>query len=1375
MAFRFLLLILFPIFCCLPCWSYAQRARLDVISSDQGLSQGMIYDILQDRTGFLWFATRDGLNRYDGYGFKVYKNDPFNRFSISDNVIKILFEDHLGRIWVGTETNGADILDPSTGKFFHLSQGANGLPNQNVNAIAETADGVMWIGTQNGLSRVVMPATLPVDQPDLSKVVVSQHFFWEKNAQTLLSANVFKSLLVTSDDKLWIGTGQKIYRFDLKTGRIEPMPLDEKEIPSNEQLSNHLSKGPDGSVWIGQLNQITRYKDGRITIIPLPKSSAGHFTSLSFDLEGNLYVSRRKEIFLFLNSDLLRFEQGLTGGVPPPAQVFCSFPMKDVIGSSEILCDRRGLIWIGTNGYGLRRYNPVNRYFQHFLPGVSTRKIRIDAKGRTWVWTSPGYFVLLDEVKNEVSRPLMGEMMWFHQDCLFARDGSVWLLAQHRGGSDRNSILVREDPKTGKRQQFLDLIQGGMYSQLMEDHVGNIWLLGFNSDLLRFDPKSNTSQAFDLSLFTGFREYGFALHEDVNGDIWVGTPHGLVRGIPNQADGTVTFSIVKNDPNDVNSLNNNAILSVLDDARDPGRFLWVGTRGGGLNLLNKETSACKHYTPADGLPNDVIYGILPDKTGYLWLSTNSGLSKFDPNNIHFENYSVADGLQDNEFNTVSYARKPNGHLIFGGVNGLTIFDPSLINPVSVTPPVLITALRIQNQIAYPGNGILSQMIEFTKSITLQYNQNNFTLEFAALDFSTPNKNQFRYRLLGADDAWSEANTNHSTTFSNLPPGNYTFEVITGGPHGVWTNQPTQLAITILAPWWRSTLAYFCYFLIFAALCWQAYWFQVRRIQLQEQLAFEHREAERIRAVEQMKTNFFNNITHELRTPVTLILEPLRQILDNPVAENWLYKVQLAANNSRKLQQLVNQLLDLAKLEAGAMRPVYHSGQVADLLESVAESYVEKARNLGVKFHYGPLNEQVEPFNFDADKLGKIASNLLSNAFKFTQAGDSVQMVWHEEDNEGFFLEVIDTGQGIAVEDLPRVFDRFFSKVSSQEHASSSSGIGLALCRDLAEVMGGRLTVDSKWGEGAAFKLWLPILHTTDTINPVVSEMTPSLSMDLDVDAGLIPAENLPENTRKDNTTRPLLLLAEDNEALRHFIAQTLSPQYDVLEAVDGQAAVEMAFERIPDIIVTDLMMPQLDGFGLLEKLKNDVRTSHIPILMLTAKTAVQHRVEGLQHGADAYLGKPFQTALLLAWLDNLLTSRRRLQRKYVRLQEPQPPVATSDMEAKNQDVALGVLDRQFLERFQEILTLEIDNDAITPEELARRMNMSRSQLHRKLTAVTGLSATEFLRNFRLDRAYELLQQGAGNVSEVAFLVGFVNAKHFSTSFKERFGKSPSEV
>jgi DNA-binding response OmpR family regulator len=254
-----------------------------------------------------------------------------------------------------------------------------------------------------------------------------------------------------------------------------------------------------------------------------------------------------------------------------------------------------------------------------------------------------------------------------------------------------------------------------------------------------------------------------------------------------------------------------------------------------------------------------------------------------------------------------------------------------------------------------------------------------------------------------------------------------------------------------------------------------------------------------------------------------------------------------------------------------------------------------------------------------------------------------------------------------------------------------------------------------------------------------------------------------------------LLLAEDNEALRHFIAQTLSPQYDVLEAVDGQAAVEMAFERIPDIIVTDLMMPQLDGFGLLEKLKNDVRTSHIPILMLTAKTAVQHRVEGLQHGADAYLGKPFQTALLLAWLDNLLTSRRRLQRKYVRLQEPQPPVATSDMEAKNQDVALGVLDRQFLERFQEILTLEIDNDAITPEELARRMNMSRSQLHRKLTAVTGLSATEFLRNFRLDRAYELLQQGAGNVSEVAFLVGFVNAKHFSTSFKERFGKSPSEV
>jgi signal transduction histidine kinase/DNA-binding response OmpR family regulator len=615
---------------------------------------------------------------------------------------------------------------------------------------------------------------------------------------------------------------------------------------------------------------------------------------------------------------------------------------------------------------------------------------------------------------------------------------------------------------------------------------------------------------------------------------------------------------------------------------------------------------------------------------------------------------------------------------------------------------------------------------------------------------------------------------HSTTFSNLPPGKYTFEVVTGGAHGMWAGDPTRLDIIVLAPWWRTYWAYSFYALLLLLGAWQAYRIQIRRIQLQEQLAFEHREAERIRAIEQMKSDFFSNITHELRTPVTLILEPLRQVLQNPAAENWLSKVQLAESNSHKLLQLVNQLLDLAKLEGGAMHPEYRRGQVNDLLLALAGTFAEKARNKKIEFssHFPDL----EPFDFDSDKLEKIAGNLLSNAFKFTPEGGAVVMHWYTTPEKWFVLEVSDSGTGIAAEDLPKVFDRFYSKVKGAEQEQTSTGIGLALCRELAELMGGRMEVESIPGKHTMFRLWLPVQNQSNG----ATVPTPNTSEEA-ADSGVAAPAPLTDNTVEaaEKNNRPLLLLAEDNDELRHFVSQTLQERYDVLQAPDGQAAVEMAFERIPDIIVSDLMMPRLDGLGLLQVLKNDVRTSHIPMVLLTAKMALENRIEGLQHGADAYLGKPFQTQELFAWLENLLESRRRLQERFT---QPNTVQGTSAAPADNtvggpstQEAKMGVLDQQFLDRLRDITEQEIDNDQVTPELLARGMNMSRSQLHRKLSALTGLSATEYVRNYRLDRALELLQAGAGNVSEIAFRVGFVNAKHFSTSFKERFGKSPSEV
>jgi signal transduction histidine kinase/ligand-binding sensor domain-containing protein/DNA-binding response OmpR family regulator len=1365
MAFRLSIHALLPLVWLLAsCWCSAQSVRFETIDSDEGLSQGMVYDILQDKLGYLWFGTRDGLNRYDGYRFQVYKNDPFNEFSVSDNIIRVLLEDRYGRIWVGTENNGVDVFDQASGKFFHLSKGAGGLSSQKTLSLAETSDGAIWVGTEFGLNRILLPEALPAHVSDLSAVAAVEQFFWEEAVPETASpfrSDYFISLAEADDGLLWAGTMLNCFNYDFKAKKLNKVSPDKQARPR----TNYVAKAPDGSIWVGQFDRIIHYSGSQTFVYPLPALQNSTFISLAFDREGNLFVNRRKEIYFLPTAEK-------KGGEIVP-QLFYRFPEKDVIGSSKIFCDRRGLIWIGTNGYGIRKYNPAKSLFKHFLRGVSTRKIRINAKGECWVWTSTGVFSLLDQAGGQSKRQLDEGNDLFYHDCLFGRDGNLWLLAQNKTGATDNSLVIQKNLSTGKTKQMINLVAAGLYSQLLEDRLGNIWILGDKSELVHYNVSNGTAQKYDLSAFTGFKEYAFALLEDENGHIWVGTPHGLIRGIPENNNELVNWRLYKNNPSDKNSLNNNAILCLLDDARSPHRFLWVGTKGGGLNLLDKETGNCRHFTPADGLPNDVVYGILQDDQGCLWLSTNSGLSKFNVNTNFFENYSAADGLQDNEFNTTSYTKAPNGTMYFGGVNGLSIFDPSLIKTEGPPPPVQITAIKVNGKPLPPGQSWSPGTSGQESTITLPYNQNHITIDFSAMDFSTPQKNQYRYRMIGTLNEWSEATNEHSTTFSNLSPGKYVFEVRTGGAHGIWTGDTERLNITILAPWWKSRLAFLAYGLLLVCLGWTVYRFQVRRIQIQEQLAFEQREAERIKAVEQMKTNLFNNLTHELRTPITLILEPLRQILQKPSTKNWLHNIRIAEANSQKLLLIVNQLLDLAKLEGGGMQAENHLWQAAVILETTANTFAVHAQSKHISFVFDPDDVFVPPFKFDADKLGKIASNLLSNAMKFTPQGGKVEMSWKVAQDNWFVLKVFNSGQGISATDMPKIFDRYFSRGENKEPELASTGIGLALCRELAELMSGRIEAESEEGAGTTFRLWLPMVGMSAPANVADANVL-----------GIKPVEATTETTSQvaetnESRERPLLLLAEDNRELRHFISKTLQEKYEVLEAVDGQEAVGMALERVPDIVVSDLMMPRLDGLGLLKALKNDVRTSHIPFLMLTAKTELESRLTGIELGADAYLGKPFQTEELYAWLSNLLENRRRLQETYkyqgagqgaIAMPSDQPSAGPSALKSE-----LGLLDRQFLTQFKEIVEAEIDNDRITPAEIAHRLNMSRSQLHRKLTALTGSAVSEYLRNYRLERAMELLRNGAGNVSEVAWKVGFINPKHFSTAFKEKFGKSPSEV
>lgn len=1340
--------------CCglFPLAGRTQEVQLEVLNSANGLSQGMIYDILQDRFGFLWFATRGGLNRYDGYTFKALKNDPFNPYSISDNTVQTLLEDRRGWIWLGTENNGIDVYEPRTGKFFHLNVGENGLSHGNVTALTEAPDGAIWVATRNGLNSVKIDK-LPAQSADLSVEAKVEQYFWEQPSASISPANVYESVLCTKDGILWIGTQRNAYRYDLKMHKKEVLPTAESNASITTQ-ANYFAQDPQGTVWLGQSSRVIRIRGDKMDIFPFPPSDIPYTTYLAFDQAGNLYVGRRKHIYFFAQDHLAKNKS-------QAPKVLFNFPSTGVLGSTKILCDRNGLLWIGTNGYGIRKYNLVNQHFQHFLPGISTRRLCADRFGQLWAWENTSTIRLVDEESKMATRPFIEGGEFFNHDLLQAQDSSYWFLGEWRAGPSGTGVLIQKGAESGGTKRYPSPIQVGIFSQILEDHHGNIWIFGRNSEMARFDVKTKKFTSFSYASLTGIKEASYAKFEDQSNHFWIGSAHGLIRGILDKT-GQMQFRLYQSDPLKANSLSSNVVLSLCDDPENPKDILWVGTRGGGLNSFNKKTGQCKHFNIKNGLPDDVIYGILPDARGSLWLSTNSGLSKFTPKSGHFENYSAADGLQDNEFNTISHTKGFDGRMFFGGVNGITAFDPEKIVPNVKPPKVLITALKINNKTTLPGEGVLTQNIETTESITLSFAQNHITLDFVAMDFAAATKNQFRYRLEGADKKEVESTTAHSVNYSHLAPGKYTFELSSGGAHGVWPNELKQmLTIRVLPPWWRSSSAYLMYALL---ILWGGYQFiqwRVRRDKSKNQREFEKREMERIQALEQIKTDFFTNITHELRTPITLIVEPLRQLLNQPQAENWLAKVQIAERSSSKLLHLVNQLLDLAKLEGGAMKLENSWGSLDDTLAQISVVFEEAALRKHITLTVNATVAKVEESYFDSDKLEKIISNLLANALKYTPEGGSVQLQWYTEQAEVgkkiLCVEVKDTGPGIAAEHQAHIFERFYTLDRTVSDAQASTGVGLSLSKELAEMMGGQIEVESTLGMGALFRLRLPV-----QISPVGHKMLPSQ---------LNPVDTQKCNQQTTSHEGTLVLVVEDNDDLRDFLVQTLRAKYEVISAINGKVAFEMACEHIPDVIISDLVMPEVDGLALLQRLKNEITTSHIPLVLLTAKSSLESRIKGLKYGAEAYLPKPFNTEELKAWIDTLLENRRQLQLRFNLPQIGNIP----DQQATTPSPQINHLDEEFLQRLEKVINQELDNENLNVEDLARLMFISRSQLHRKVIAVTGLSSTEFIRKFRLEHAMHLLQTERGKVSDIAQRVGFRNVKYFSTAFKEHFGKSPSEI
>ena len=781
----------------------------------------------------------------------------------------------------------------------------------------------------------------------------------------------------------------------------------------------------------------------------------------------------------------------------------------------------------------------------------------------------------------------------------------------------------------------------------------------------------------------------------------------------------------------------------------------------------------------------MVYGILPDNEGNIWGSTNNGIfcllkgKTTDSSQWSFRNFSKAYGLQDDEFNTGAYARLPNGQLAFGGVNGLNVFDPKEILGSTYTPPVFITNMLLNNVPVLPGDktAVLQNNIEQTKSITLNHQQDILTLEFSSLDFTAPEQNKYRYQLVGIDDKWVESGNRRSATYLHLPAGKYTFKVQGSNSQGIWSEKISELQLNVLPPWWGTWWAYVVYALLAGLLLRARFVYSINRTKLEAQLNFEKLEAKRMKELDTMKTQLYTNITHEFRTPLTVILGMARQVLDKP-AEHFNNGLEMIIRNGQSLLKLVNEMLDLSKLETGKMELQLVRADIIQFLRYVVESFHSLAESQQKQLHF--LSEIDSLFlQFDQEKLRQIVSNLLSNALKFTPEKGNIYITILESaaqentQKSTLVIKVKDTGMGIPEGQLPHIFDRFYQLDNGPTRKAEGTGIGLALTKELVKLMEGEIVVKSPptgAAKGTEFTIVLPLQKLATLATDRVYETKESTPVVKAMSSMLPPVATVLEE--KQQLEKPLILLVEDNADVVAYTASCL-PEYRLAVANDGREGFDIACQVVPNLIITDVMMPFVDGFELCRQLRADERTSHVPIIMLTAKAGIDSKIEGLQQGADVYLEKPFNREELLVRIKKLLEMRQSLQQYYLKKAglSINPSATNIVTESIISDTAI---EDEFVSKIRKMIEANISEANFTVEQLCKQAFLSHSQLHRKLEALIGCTPNKFIRLIRLKKAKALLQNTTNSIATIAQDCGFNDPGYFARVFKQEYQVTPQE-
>lgn len=1260
--------------------NYAQEVNFKHLTSDNGLSQNFISSILQDSKGFMWFGTKDGLNRYDGYSFVVYQNDPFDTTTISANYITVLFEDSRGCIWVGTLNGGLNCFDRNTEIFHHVQYRSVGSDNFNTNeikSIAEDKTGNIWVATRNdGLFKITL-------NPKNIYAVSYEQYINEGDDSKSLSSNNTTSLLFDTKGILWVGTENGLNKFDFISGSFTCFKFQIKNLkaPSSQydQSVSAIYESKNGIFWIGTVSGLVKFDRGKGTYKLFP-----HEYEVYRYGWGNIIAiieDHTNKLWLATPGELMRFDPTISA-----YHYFKNDPFnsKSISFSSisSLFTDKTGIVWIGTAGMGINLYDyKANRFSTLFrkkepasrITGFSVRSILEENNDIVWISTAVLYRWnrKTGELKSyETTSDKLNDFgntgVW---TMIKSFDGKIW--------TTTTEGLYRYDPQTEKAKQYKfnpadssGLPQKEVYA-VFEDRQNNIWIATENYFSRLIDIENGIFKNFRYQSSSSLSgQVRTVIVQDKQGIFWLGTNDGLIRFDANND----SFKYYKNDPKNLQSLSNNLIKSICIDPYESKNILWIGTAGGGINRFDVDNNMFTHFYESDGLPNNVVYGILPDGKGNLWLSTNKGLSKFNPKKKTFRNYDVNDGLQSNEFNTGAYYRSEKGEMFFGGINGLNYFNPNAIKDNPYKPDVVLTRLKIQDQYVSVrnNNSILQKTISETEKIVLSHDDDVITFDFAALDYSASEKNQYSYKLENFNDDWIYSGTVHTAAYTNIPPGEYIFRVKGSNNDGVWNEAGFALTLIIKPPWWSTWWAYILYGLLFVCGLYLIRRYELNRLTLKNQLKLEKVATDSLRNLDQLKSHFFANISHEFRTPLTLILGQVESVMSSSIETKEKGKLQVANRNARRLLTLINQLLDLSKLEAGSMELNAEQHNIVSFLKSILFSFESLAESKNINLKFESDSESI-PFIFDADKMEKIICNLISNAFKFTSENGEIKLSvnivspnliqeGHSElvsetltvskmlkqvqhDNTGGFVEIKikDTGIGIPADSLPHIFNRFYQVDGSSAREHEGTGIGLALTKELVELHKGKITASSNEGEGTEFTINFPIGNSKIEMEKphelsVENSDSKNILNDVEVLEGELALndQQVSNFNNHESGLKEIILIVEDNYDVRAYIREQIENEYKIRVASNGEEGILIAQKEIPDLIITDVMMPKMDGYQFSKKIRSDEKTSHVPIIMLTAKAGLDDRINGLETGADDYLTKPFSAKELKVRVKNLI-------------------------------------------------------------------------------------------------------------------------------------------